>query len=116
MPDHSGAGRPRKSFTDKGRSGQHNEAVDIKTKSKESGHQFQALLVASGLMAKDEGFSDLAFVCRRLAEDPHLATKVKEAITSPPREGTKLPTTTKLYYVQCSAHFLCLFTNFVYKF
>ena len=96
MPDRSGAaaGRPRKSFTDKGRSGQHNEAIEIKTKT--SGHQFQALLVASGLMAKDEGFSDLAFVCRRLAEDPHLATKVKEAITSPSREGTKIPTTTKL--------------------
>ena len=107
LPDRSGAGRPRKSFTDKGRSGQHNEAIEIKA----SGHQFQALLVAAGLMAKDEGFSDLAFVLRRLAEDPHLGSKVKETITSPPREGTlKIQTTTKLS--SFNIYFLCcLFTK-----
>ena len=87
MSDRSGVGRPRKPFTDKQRSGRHIEAAEIKAKT--SGHQFQALLVACGLMAHDEGFSDLAFVCRRLAEDPSLATKVKEAITVQAREGTK---------------------------
>ena len=87
MPDRSGAGRPRKSFTDKQRSGQHIEAADVKAKIKD--HQFQAVLTATGLMAKDEGFKDVSFVCRRLAEDPPLAKKAKVAITCPPREGTK---------------------------
>ena len=89
MPDRSGAGRPRKSFTDKQRSGQHGEAAEIKAKIKEGGHQFQAVLTATGLLANDEGLKDVSFVCRRMAEDPPLAKKAKLAITCPPREGTK---------------------------
>ena len=88
MPDRSGAGRPRLPFTDKQRSGRHIEAAEIRAKT--SGHQFHAILVACGLRAHDEGFSDLAFVCRRLAEDPSLATQVKEAITVQARQGTKI--------------------------
>ena len=74
-------GRPRKSFEDKSRSAKHDEALEIKEKV--SGHDFQAVLLAAGLMAKDQGFRDLSFVLRRLAEDPLiLATKIKEDITS----------------------------------
>ena len=88
LPDRSGAGRPRKSFTEKGRSAQHDEAVEVKAKV--ASHQFQAVLVATGLMAKEKDLGDLAFVLRRLAEDPHLATQVKQAITAPPVQGTDL--------------------------
>ena len=79
-------GRPRKSFEDKGRSAKHDEALEIKDKV--SGHDFQAVLLAAGLMAKDQGYRDLSFVLRRLAEDPLiLATNMKDVITSP-RQGT----------------------------
>ena len=108
----SGVGRPRKPFTDKQRSGQHIEAAEIRAKT--SGHQFQALLIACGLMAHDENFGDLAFVLRRLAEDPiDLAKKLKDAITSPAREGTKNQTTAKLFKAtikHCTAAVL-----FIYK-
>ena len=81
-------GRPRKSFEDKSRSAHHDEAIKIKEKV--AGHEFQAVLLAAGLMAKDQGFRDLSFVLRRLAEDPLvLATKIKEDITTP-RQGTYL--------------------------
>ena len=74
-------GRPRKSFEDKGRSAKHDEALEIKEKV--SGHDFQAVLLAAGLMAKDQGFRDLSFVLRRLAEDPLvLASSIKQDITS----------------------------------
>ena len=74
-------GRPRKSFEDKERSSHHEEAT--KVKDKVAGHEFQAVLLAAGLMAKDQGYRDLSFVLRRLAEDPLvLATNVKEVITS----------------------------------
>ena len=53
-----------------------------------AGHDFQAVLLAAGLMAKDQGYRDLSFVLRRLAEDPLiLATNMKDVITSP-RQGT----------------------------
>ena len=62
-------GRPRKSFEDKSRSAKHDEALEIKEKV--SGHDFQAVLLAAGLMAKDQGYRDLSFVLRRLAQhDP----------------------------------------------
>ena len=55
-----------------------------------SGHDFQAVLLAAGLMAKDQGYRDLSFVLRRLAEDPLiLATKIKQDITCT-RQGTYL--------------------------
>ena len=81
-------GRPRKSFEDKERSAHHDEAIEIKEKV--AGHEFQAVLLAAGLMAKDQGYRDLSFVLRKLAEDPLvLAKNVKEAITSP-RQGISL--------------------------
>ena len=90
-------GRPRKSFEDKSRSAKHDEALEIKEKV--SGHDFQAVLLAAGLMAKDQGYRDLSFVLRRLAEDPLiLATKIKQDITCT-RQGTYLDspkTTAKL--------------------
>ena len=74
-------GRPRKSFEEKERSSHHNEAVEVKEKV--TGHDFQAVLLAAGLMAKDKGFRDLSFVLRKLADDPLvLASKIKEDITS----------------------------------
>ena len=81
QPKPNRPGRPRKSFEDKQRSSHHEEA--IKVKEKVAGHEFQAVLLAAGLMAKDQGFRDLSFVLRRLAEDPLvLAANVKEAMTS----------------------------------
>ena len=74
-------GRPRKSFEEKQRSAHHVEAVEIKEKVAD--HEFQAVLLAAGLMAKDKGFRDLSFVLRKLADDPLvLASKIKEDITS----------------------------------
>ena len=85
-PKPNRSGRPRKSFEEKSRSAHHDEAIEIKEKV--AGHEFQAVLLAAGLMAKDQGFRDLSFVLRRLAEDPLiLATKIKQDITCP-SQGT----------------------------
>ena len=76
-------GRPRKSYPEKGRSGQFEEADEI-LKSAAS-HDYRALIRASSLAA---GSGDLGHVLHRLSETPiSLAKKLKTSMSSE-RQGS----------------------------
>ena len=59
------SGRPRKSFEDKSRTGKYEEAKSIK-----SDNSLNALLKAASLKATENGEQDLAFILRKLEQDP----------------------------------------------
>ena len=73
-------GAPRKTFMSKGYSGQNLEANKIKKR--ESSHDFRAMIKASALAAKEQGFTDAWSVLCALAEDITVAKKLKAALVS----------------------------------
>ena len=99
-------GAPRKSFEDKGRTGQFNEAREIKEN--ESSHDFQAIIKAAALAAKEKGLGDLGYILDRLAKDPvDLPKQLKEFMTST-RQGTSI------FQNHNQAVFLHCLSSFVY--
>ena len=85
----------------KGYSGQILEANEIKKR--EASHDFQAMIRASALAAKDQGLTDAWSVLNALADDITVAKKLKAALVSK-SEGTNKPQLNTAFV------FLCLFT------
>ena len=73
-------GAPRKTFMSKGYSGQNLEANKIKKR--ESSHDFRAMIKASALAAKEQGFTDAWSVLCALADDITVAKKLKAVLVS----------------------------------
>ena len=84
----------------KGYSGQILEANQIKKR--EASHDFQAMIRASALAAKDQGLTDAWSVLSALADDITVAKKLKSALVSK-RQGIKDHNQALL----CTAFFVC---------
>ena len=84
----------------KGYSGQILEANQIKKR--EASHDFQAMIRASALAAKDQGLTDAWSVLSALADDITVAKKLKAALNSKTQGISLLSKTTTKHCTRCS--------------